>query len=112
MVESEPKKSPKLPSEPKEFTAARDEEAEHSSQASGLSMAMRLGTELVVATMIGAGAGYWLDGYFGTEPWLLIIFLVFGAVAGFRNVYRIVQPVVGDGGHGTGNKSVNNETRK
>jgi ATP synthase protein I len=79
---------------------------------SGLGMAMRLGTELVVATMIGAGAGYWLDGYFGTEPWLLIIFLVFGAVAGFRNVYRIVQPVVGDGGHGTGNKSVNNETRK
>ncbi|MBF0383737.1 MAG: AtpZ/AtpI family protein [Magnetococcales bacterium] len=57
-------------------------------------MAMRLGTELVVATMIGTGAGYWLDSQFDTEPWLLIIFLVLGAAAGFKNVYRVVQPVV------------------
>jgi ATP synthase protein I len=60
----------------------------------GLGMAMRLGTELVVATMIGVGTGYWLDSQFDTQPWLLILFLVFGAAAGFKNVYRIVQPVV------------------
>jgi ATP synthase protein I len=65
-------------------------------QNTGLGMAMRLGTELVVATMIGIGTGYWLDSQFDTEPWLLILFLIFGAAAGFKNVYRIVQPVVGD----------------
>ncbi|MBF0359048.1 MAG: AtpZ/AtpI family protein [Magnetococcales bacterium] len=57
-------------------------------------MAMRIGTEWVVATMIGIGTGYWLDSQFGTEPWLLIIFLLFGVAAGFKNVYRIVQPVM------------------
>ncbi|MBF0447634.1 MAG: AtpZ/AtpI family protein [Magnetococcales bacterium] len=61
-------------------------------------MAMRMGTELVVATMIGTGVGYWLDGQFGTGPWLLILFLVFGSVAGFKNVYRIVNPVHTDRG--------------
>lgn len=95
MIESEPKKSPDLPDEPKGGTAAREDEAERSSNASGLSMAMRLGTELVVATMMGAGFGYWLDTQFSTQPWLLILFLVFGTVAGFKNVYRIVQPASG-----------------
>ena len=69
-------------------------EADSSDQRSGLSMAMRIGTEWVVATMIGIGTGYWLDSQFGTEPWLLILFLIFGVAAGFKNVYRIVQPVV------------------
>lgn len=59
---------------------------------SGVGMAMRLGTELVVATMIGTAMGYGLDHWLETGPWLTVVFLFFGAAAGFRNAYRLVQP--------------------
>ncbi len=78
-----------------EDQASRLERDRMEGQKSGIGFAMRLGTELVVATLIGAGFGYWLDAQFATDPWCLIIFLVFGALAGFKNVYRLVQPDAG-----------------
>ena len=45
----------------------------------GLSMAFAIG--------LGAGIGYWLDKKLGTDPWLFFVFLVFGIVAAFRNLY-------------------------
>ena len=52
---------------------------------------MRLGTELVVATMIGTGLGYTLDHWLHSDPWGTVVFLFFGAAAGMRNAYRLVQ---------------------
>lgn len=46
-----------------------------------------VGITLVVATVIGYYAGKFLDGYFGTSPWLTIVFLLFGIAAGFKNLY-------------------------
>ncbi len=43
---------------------------------------------MLVATMVGALIGYGLDKLFGTEPWLLVLFLLFGGAAGCLNVYR------------------------
>ena len=57
----------------------------------GLAFAARVGTELVVATMVGVFLGYLLDRYLGTRPWLMVVGLVIGAIAGFLNVYRFVQ---------------------
>ena len=59
---------------------------------SGLSLAMKLGSEMVSAMAIGVGIGYWLDSVFDTTPWLLIIFMILGVAAGFRNLYRAVEP--------------------
>jgi len=47
-----------------------------------------IGIEMGVALAIGMGIGWWLDRTFGTRPWLLVIFTVFGIVAGFRNAIR------------------------
>jgi ATP synthase protein I len=47
-----------------------------------------IGMQLVVATFIGLAIGYYLDKWLGTGPWMLIIFLLLGIVAGFRDVYR------------------------
>jgi ATP synthase protein I len=54
----------------------------------GLSFGVRLGVEMLVSTMVGALIGYGLDKLFGTEPWLLVLFLLFGGAAGCLNVYR------------------------
>ena len=55
----------------------------------GVQLALRLGTELTVATIIGGLMGYALDSYFETKPWGLVVGVVFGVVAGCLGVYRV-----------------------
>ena len=50
--------------------------------------AFKLGTELVAAVAVGTIIGFILDSWFGTKPWLIIIFLFLGAAAGILNVIR------------------------
>ena len=49
-----------------------------------------LGITLVAATAIGLLIGYGLDRLFGTEPWLTMLFALFGIAAGFVNLFRDV----------------------
>ena len=51
----------------------------------------RVGTELVSGVIVGGALGWVLDYFCHTEPWLLILFLLFGGIAGFLNVYRFVK---------------------
>ena len=50
-----------------------------------------MGISVVVAIVIGIVIGRQLDKWFGTEPWLFFIFLFFGIIAGFRNIYIITK---------------------
>ena len=50
--------------------------------------AFKLGTELVAAVSVGTIIGFMLDSWFGTKPWLIIIFFFLGAAAGMLNVIR------------------------
>ena len=50
--------------------------------------AFKLGTELVAAVGVGTIIGFILDSWFGTKPWLIIIFFFFGAAAGMLNVIK------------------------
>ena len=47
-----------------------------------------VGIALVVSTVIGFYIGKKLDEFFGTDPWLTILFLLFGIAAGFINLFR------------------------
>lgn len=49
-----------------------------------------VGLELGIAVILGLLFGMWLDRQLGTEPWMMLVFLVFGLIAGFRNVLRAV----------------------
>jgi F0F1-type ATP synthase assembly protein I len=46
-----------------------------------------IGISVVIAIAIGVYVGLQLDKWLGTEPWFFFIFLFFGIVAGFRNIY-------------------------
>ena len=50
--------------------------------------AFKLGTELVAAVGVGTIIGFILDSWFGTKPWLIIIFFFLGAAAGMLNVIK------------------------
>ena len=53
--------------------------------------AFRLGTELVAAVAVGTIIGFILDNWFDTKPILIIIFFLFGAAAGIKNVFRAAK---------------------
>jgi ATP synthase protein I len=42
---------------------------------------------------VGLAVGYYLDKWLGTEPWLLLTFLLLGIAAGFRNMFQEVQKI-------------------
>lgn len=50
-----------------------------------------LGLTLVFSTFIGFGLGWFLDKLLQTRPFLTILLLLLGIVAGFVNVYRSVK---------------------
>lgn len=50
-----------------------------------------LGLEMLISVLIGTGGGYLLDRYLHTRPWLMIIGFVFGAAAGFRTLFRLMN---------------------
>ena len=56
-----------------------------------IAMYSTLGLEMGLSVAVGAGIGYYLDKWLKTEPWFLIIFLVFGVIAGFRSLYRAAK---------------------
>ncbi len=56
-----------------------------------MGIAFRMGTEMTVATLLGAGMGYGVDHFFGTKPWGIVVGVVFGGAAGMLNVYRSAQ---------------------
>jgi ATP synthase protein I len=55
---------------------------------SGLSLALRIGVELVSALFIGVAVGLGLDKWLDTTPWFLLLFFLLGAAAGILNVFR------------------------
>ena len=56
-----------------------------------IGFALRVGSELVTATVVGVGIGWLLDWWLGTTPWLMVLFLFLGGGAGVMSVYRLVE---------------------
>ena len=50
-----------------------------------------VGFATVISTLLGFWFGLYLDGVFGTTPWLMLLFLILGVVAGFRNIYMTIK---------------------
>ena len=56
---------------------------------SAMNVGMRAMSEFVAAVVVGGLIGWRLDIWFATTPFLLILFLMIGAAAGFWGIYRI-----------------------
>lgn len=50
--------------------------------------ASAVGIEMGVCVLFGWGAGYLADGELGTTPWLMLLGLLLGVIAGFRSLIR------------------------
>lgn len=63
----------------------RSKVEEHHSQAQ---LAWRMVIELVAGLGIGFGIGYGLDLALGTTPWLMVVFVILGLIAGIKTMIR------------------------
>ncbi|GAB5448567.1 AtpZ/AtpI family protein [Gymnodinialimonas sp.] len=63
----------------------RSKVEEHHSQAQ---LAWRMVIELVAGLGIGFGIGYGLDTLLGTTPWLMVVFVILGLIAGVKTMIR------------------------
>ena len=61
---------------------------------SGAGFGFKISTEIIAALVVGVGIGLIVDKYLGTKPFGLIIFFIFGAIAGFLKVYRVMRRIV------------------
>ena len=55
---------------------------------SSMGTAFKMSTELVSAVAVGTIIGFILDNWFGTKPWLILIFFFVGVIAGIMNVVK------------------------
>jgi len=106
MAENEPWQDPRLPEDARltsldrRLKQAQAEEARRTGTAkpdANYRQGMRVLGELIGAPFGGAVIGFMLDRWLGTEPWLLLVLLVFGFGVGIRNVVRISKRPPGSG---------------
>lgn len=62
-----------------------------------------IGIELALYVAICGGAGYMVDRWLGTEPWIFLVGSALGMVAGFYMLFRRVLHADG-GGAGKGSR--------
>jgi ATP synthase protein I len=68
-------------------------EEEKKKQYKQLARYSSIGLEMGFSVAIGAAMGYFLDKYFNTTPWLMILFLILGIVAAFRSLFRLMKDI-------------------
>ncbi len=52
-----------------------------------------VGLEMGVAVVLGWWFGQYLDRKLGTEPWLMVVFLLFGVAAAFKAIIRTTKQI-------------------
>ena len=57
-----------------------------------------IGLELVVSVVLFLFAGRWLDGWLGSEPWLMLLGALLGMAVGFYGLFRRLIPAGGQDG--------------
>ncbi|NMP21011.1 AtpZ/AtpI family protein [Sulfobacillus sp. DSM 109850] len=54
-----------------------------------MGMAAAMATQLVLAIVLGFLLGHWMDGLLHTSPWLTIVGVLAGIVAGFVGLFHL-----------------------
>ena len=56
-----------------------------------MGIAFKMSAELISAVAVGTIIGFILDNWFGTKPWLILIFFFVGVAAGILNVVKTAK---------------------
>lgn len=61
------------------------------SEQSKLALALSVSAVITSNVVGGLVAGYWLDRWLHTAPWLIVVGLVLGTMGAFAGLYRIMS---------------------
>lgn len=61
---------------------------QESTNITGNRLALRVGSEFFSAILVGLFVGYGIDSLFGTKPWGMVVMILLGFLAGFRNIFK------------------------
>ncbi len=75
----------------REEAVKAEKKTDHSAAHAGIGFGFRISIEFVAAVAVGTVIGYGLDSWLGTRPFLMVLFLLLGSVAGVLNAYRTVK---------------------
>ncbi len=53
-----------------------------------------IGLEMGICVFLGVVIGAYLDKFLHTEPWLTILFTLFGIIAGFKSLYKLAHDLM------------------
>ena len=56
-------------------------------EGTSLGYGFRLSIELLAGLLVGLGMGYVIDGWLGTRPWLMLVFMILGLGGGILDVF-------------------------
>jgi F0F1-type ATP synthase assembly protein I len=76
-------------------TSRADRQAAANAEAVGWHRMAGVGVEFIVAVGLFAAVGWWLDGKFGTSPWLLIAGSGLGFAVGLWSMVKAAKKMMG-----------------
>ena len=71
----------------------RSVEKDQSGRGKVVGYGLRMATDIIAAVLVGGGIGWFLDQWLGTSPYLLLIFIVLGLIAG--HILRLYRDRIG-----------------
>ena len=72
-------------------TSAQNPAQTATTDGAGMAIGFRIVVEMIAALVTGFGAGYVLDQWLGTKPWMMIVFFFLGTGAAFMNLMRVAR---------------------
>ena len=70
---------------------SKDKKKERKNILRAISFSSQISFTIVASVMIGVFLGKFLDDFFGTSPWLLLIFSLLGMIAAFRAIFALAK---------------------
>jgi ATP synthase protein I len=77
-----------------------------------LMYASSIGISMVIAIFGSLYLGVWLDKKFGTSPYLTLLLLFMGVVAGFKNIYVMIKRSIDAEKESDGKNSETNQKKR
>ncbi len=70
-----------------------------------------MGLHIVAGTVVGLAIGYALDSWLDTSPWLLLVFLLIGSAAGYKNMIEDARKLARQEQEKKGRDALKSETQ-
>ena len=64
---------------------------QHNEYGRALSVLSHMGATIIICVAVGLAAGYYLDKFLGTSPWMLLVFTLLGIGAAFKSIFDFAK---------------------